>query len=64
MSAKRDAELTRPEPPLVSRPLHVETLWSDMDATSQISRKVRDAITDNVQNGLGRIDIGLNRQRA
>ena len=34
-----------------------------MDATSQISREARDAIIDNVQTGLGGIDIDMNRQR-
>ena len=37
---------------------------SVMDATSQISQETRDAIIDNVQIGLGQIDIGLNQQRA
>ena len=35
-----------------------------MDSTSQISREERDAIIDNVQSGLGGIDVFLNRQRA
>ena len=35
-----------------------------MDATSQIGRKGRDAIIDNIQSALTEIDIGLNRQRA
>ena len=62
--AKHDVELPLPETPLVSRPLHVETLQLEMDATSQIYREARDAIIDNVQTGLGGIDIGLNRQRS
>ena len=35
--AKCDSKFPRTEPPLVSRPLRVETLQSNMDATSQIS---------------------------
>ena len=35
--AKRDVELPRPEPPLVILLFRVETLRSEMDATSQIS---------------------------
>ena len=62
--AKCDAKLSRPEPPLVSRPLCVETLRLDMDATSQISRKARNVIIDNVQTGLSGIDVCMNRQRA
>jgi len=42
----------------------MENLRSKMDATSQISQETRDAIINNVQTGLGRIDIGLNRKRA
>ena len=34
---RHDAELPRPEPPLVSRHFRVENLRSEMDATSQIS---------------------------
>ena len=34
-----------------------------MEATSQISRETRDAIIDNVHNGLGGVDVFLNRQR-
>ena len=34
---KRYVELPRREPPLVSRYFRVETIWSEMDATSQIS---------------------------
>ena len=62
--AKRDVELPRPEPPLVSQPLQVETLLLEMDATSQISREARDVMIDNVCSGLGGVDVGLNRQRA
>ena len=58
--AKRDIELHCPEPPLVSQIFRVETLSSKMDATSQISRKVRDTIIDNVQSGLGGVDVCLN----
>ena len=63
-SAKRDAELPRPEPPLVSRPFQVETLRLEMEATSQISRDARVAIIDNVHSGLGGVDVCLNRKRA
>ena len=35
-----------------------------MEATSQISQKVRDAIIDNVHSGLGGVDVCLNQQRA
>ena len=35
-----------------------------MDATSQISRKARDVMIDNVHNRLGGVDVCLNRQRA
>ena len=62
--AKRDVELPRPEPPLVSRPFWVETLQSEMDVTSQISREARDVMIVNVYSGLGRVDVCLNRQRA
>ena len=54
-------ELPRPEPPLVSRPFRVETLWSEMDVTSQIIREAMDAIIDNVHSGLGGVDVCLNR---
>ena len=57
---KRDVELPRPEPPLVSRPFRVETLRSEMDATSQISREARDVMINNVYNGLGGVDVCLN----
>ena len=60
---KSDVEMPRPKPPLVCRPLLVKTLRSEMDATSQISREERDAIIDNVQSGLGGVDVCLNRQR-
>ena len=59
--ARRDAELPRPEPPLVSRPVCVETLQLEMEATSQISREARYAIIDNVHSGLGGVDVCLNR---
>ena len=62
--ARHDFELPRPEPPLVSRPLRVETLWSEMYATSPISREERDAIIDNVHSRLGRVDVYLNQQKA
>ena len=62
--ARHDANLPRPEPPLVSRPVHVETLRSKMEATSQISREERDAIIENVHSGLGGVDVCLNQQRA
>ena len=62
--AKRNVELPRPEPPLVSRPSRVETLRSEMDATSQISREARDVMIDNVHSELSGVDICLNRQRA
>ena len=62
--ARRDVELPRTEPKLVSRPLRVETLWSEMDATSQISREARDAIIENVHSGLGGVNVFLNRKRA
>ena len=62
--ARCDVELPRPESPLVSRPLRVETLWSEMEATSKISREARDVIIDNVHSGLGGVNIFLNRQRA
>ena len=58
--ARRDAKLLRPEPPLVIRPVHVKTLRSEMEATSQISREARDAIIDNVHSGLGGVDVCLN----
>ena len=35
-----------------------------MDDTSQISREARDAIIDNIQSGLGGVDVFLNRQGA
>ena len=35
-----------------------------MDATSQISRETRDVMIDNVYNGLGGVDVCLNRKRA
>ena len=62
--AKRDVELPRPEPPLVSRPFRVETLRSEMDATSQISREAKVVMIDNVDSGLSGVDLCLNRQRA
>ena len=62
--ARRDVELPRFEPPLVSRPFRVENLRSEMEATSQISREARDAIIENVHNGLGGVDVCLNWQRA
>ena len=62
--AKRDVELPRPEPPLVSQPFRVETLRSEMDATSQISREAMDVMIDNVHSGLSGVDLWLNRQRA
>ena len=62
--AKHDAELPRPEPPLVSQPLHRENLRSEMDATSKISREARDAIIDYVHSGLGGIYFCLNQQKA
>ena len=62
--AKRDVELPRPESPLVSRPFRVETLRSEMDATSKISREARDVMIDNVHSGLSGVDICLNRPRA
>ena len=58
--AKRDVELLRLEPPLVSRPFRVENIWSKMDATSQISRDARDFMIDNVYSGLGGVDACLN----
>ena len=62
--ARHDVEFPRLEPPLFSRPLHVETFPSKMDATSQISREARDAIIENVHSGLGHVDVFLNQQRA
>ena len=62
--AKRDVELPFPKPPLVSRPLWVETLRSEMDETSQISREARDVMIDNVYNGLSGVDVCLNRKKA
>ena len=62
--ARRDIELSHLEPPLVSRPFHVETLRSEMEATSQISREVRDVIIDNVRSGLSGVYVCLNRQKA
>ena len=62
--AKRDVELPHPEPRLVSRSFRVETLRSEMDATSQISQEARDVMIDNVYKGLGGVDVCLNRQRA
>ena len=62
--AKRDVELPRPELPLVSRPFWVKTLWSEMDATSQISQEARDVMIENVHSRLGGVDLSLNRQRA
>ena len=62
--ARHDVELPHPEPPLVSRYFCVETLWSEMKGTSQISREARDAIIDNVHSGLGGVNVCLNRQRA
>ena len=57
-------ELPRPEPPLVSRPFRVETLRSEMDATSQISREARDVMIDNVHSILGGVYLCLNLKRA
>ena len=57
-------ELPRPEPPLVSRPFRVETLRSEMDATSQISREARDVMIENVHSGLSGVYLCLNRQIA
>ena len=57
-------ELPHHEPPLVSQPFRVETLWSEMDVTSQIILEARDAIIDSVHSGLVRVNICLNRQRA
>ena len=57
-------EFPRPEPPLVSRPFQVETLRSEIDATSQISREARDVMIENVHSRLGGFDLSLNRQRA
>ena len=62
--ARRDVELPHPEPPLVSRSFRVETLRSEMEATSQISQEARDAIIDNAHSGLGGVNVCLNRQRA
>ena len=62
--ARCDAELPCFEPPLVIQPIHVKNLWSEMEATSQISREARDAIIDNVHSGLGGVDVCLNQQRA
>ena len=62
--AKWDVQLPRPEPPLVSQPFRVETLRSEMDATSQISREARDVKIENVYSGLGGVDVYLNQQRA
>ena len=61
---KRDVELPHPEPPLVSRLSRVETLRSEMDVTSQISREARDVMIDNVHSRLSGVDICLNLQRA
>ena len=58
--ARHDAELPRPKPPLVSQHVRVETLRSEMEATSQISREARDSIIDNVHSGLGGVDVCLN----
>ena len=60
---RRDVELPCPEPPFLSRPFRVKTLWSETEATSQISWEARDVIIDNVHNGLGGVDVCLNRQR-
>ena len=57
-------ELPSPEPPLVSRPFHVKSLRLEIEAASQISQEVSDAIIDNVHSGLGGVDVCLNRQRA
>ena len=61
---KRDVELPRPELPLVSQYFQVETMRSEMEATSQISREARDVMIDNVYSGLIGVDVCLNRQRA
>ena len=37
MGTRHDVELPHPEPPLVSGPVHVKNLRSEMEATSQIS---------------------------
>ena len=63
VGALGDVDLPRPDPPLVSRPFRVETLRLEMEATSQISREVRDAIINNVHNGLGGVYAFLNQQR-
>ena len=42
----------------------VETLRSEMDATSQISQEARDVMIDNFYSRLGGVDVCLNRQRA
>ena len=59
--ARRDVELPHPETPLVSQPLHVQTLLSEMDSIFQVSREARDANIDNVHNGLGGVKVCLNR---
>ena len=53
-------ELPHPEPPLVSQPFRVETIQSEMDATSQISREARAVMIDNVYNRLGGVNVCLN----
>ena len=61
--ARRDVEFPLSKPPLVSRPLCVETLQSQMNATSQISREAIDGIIENVHSGLGGVYLCLNQQR-
>lgn len=58
-----DTKLPRPLPPLVCQLPQLVTLWSEMDATSQIGQEGRDSILDNIHSALTGIDIILNRQR-
>jgi hypothetical protein len=60
--AFQDPSFPRPPPPLVSRPPRVVSLPSEMEATSQVGKDVRDAIEDNINSSLIGIDVGLNEK--
>lgn len=55
--------MSHPLPPLVPQPPRLVTLWSELDATSQIGQEIRDVIIDNIQTALTGIDVVLNQQR-
>ena len=49
---------------MVPQPPRVVSLWSKINATSQVGREVRDSIAENLKTTLVRIDVSLNRRRA